>query len=87
MIANHLNFTVGEYEDIGVINRAKIIDDAFHLEMECQLNISIFWDLTQYFSKKIDYVMWYPMIKAFEYISSIFSKDEIKYINIKIISN
>ncbi|KYN22452.1 Aminopeptidase N [Trachymyrmex cornetzi] len=84
-IANYLNSTAGEYEGISVINRAKIIDDAFHLIMEHQLNVSIFWNLTQFLSQETNYVVWYPMIKVFEYMSTIFpySKDEIKFIDIK----
>ncbi|XP_018367811.1 PREDICTED: aminopeptidase N-like, partial [Trachymyrmex cornetzi] len=82
-IANYLNSTAGEYEGISVINRAKIIDDAFHLMMENQLDVSIFWNLTQFLSQETNYVVWYPMIKVFEYMSTIFpfSKDEIKFID------
>ncbi|XP_018367797.1 PREDICTED: aminopeptidase M1-like [Trachymyrmex cornetzi] len=82
-IANYLNSTAGEYEGISVINRAKIIDDAFHLMMENQLDVSIFWNLTQFLSQETNYVVWYPMIKVFEYMSTIFpiSKDEIMFID------
>jgi len=30
--------------------------------MARQLNVSIFWELTEYLSQEIDYVAWYPMI-------------------------
>ncbi|XP_018357461.1 PREDICTED: aminopeptidase N-like [Trachymyrmex cornetzi] len=82
-IANYLNSTAGEYEGISVINRAKIIDDAFHLMMEHQLDVSIFWNLTQFLSQETNYVVWYPMIKVFEYMSTIFPfpEDEIKFID------
>jgi len=49
-----------------------MIDDAFHLMMDRQLNISIFWELTKYLSQETDFVAWYPMIKVFEYMSTIF---------------
>ncbi|KYN19648.1 Glutamyl aminopeptidase [Trachymyrmex cornetzi] len=84
-IANNLNSTAGKYENISVINRAKIVDDAFHLMMERQLDVSLFWNLTQFLSQETNYVVWYPMIKVFEYMSTIFpiSKDGIKFIDIK----
>jgi len=67
-----LNSEPGKYKNISVINRAKMIDDAFHLMMARQLNISIFWKLTEYLSQETDFVAWYPMIKVFEYMSTIF---------------
>ncbi|KYN19638.1 Aminopeptidase N [Trachymyrmex cornetzi] len=84
-IANYLNSTAGKYENISVINRAKIVDDAFHLMMERQLDVSLFCNLTQFLSQETNYVVWYPMIKVFEYMSTIFpiSKDGIKFIDIK----
>jgi len=49
-----------------------MIDDAFHLMMARRLNVSIFWELTKYLSQDTNYVAWYPMIKVFEYMSTIF---------------
>jgi len=40
--------------------------------MEQQLNVSIFWELTKYLSQETDYIAWYPMIKVFEYMSTVF---------------
>jgi len=37
-----------------------------------QLNASVFWELTKYLSQETDYVAWYPMIKVFEYMSTVF---------------
>ncbi|KYM97312.1 Aminopeptidase N [Cyphomyrmex costatus] len=80
-ITKYLTSTTGEYNNISAINRAKIVDDAFHLMMEHQLNASIFWNLTQYLSQETNYVAWYPMFKIFEYMSTIFpfSEEEIKF--------
>jgi len=39
--------------------------------MAHQLNVSIFWELTNYLSRELDYVAWYPMIEVFEYMSTI----------------
>ncbi|KAG5309103.1 AMPN Aminopeptidase, partial [Pseudoatta argentina] len=69
-IAKYSNDTAGDYKNISVINRAKIIDDAFHLTMERQLNVSVFWNLTQYFySQETNFVVWYPLLNVFEYMS------------------
>ncbi|KYM93608.1 Aminopeptidase N [Cyphomyrmex costatus] len=82
-IVHYLNSE--KYKDLSVINRAKIIDDAFYFLVTRQLNISIFWELTRYLSQEIDYVAWYPMIKVFEYISNIFpfSQDHTFIDNVK----
>ncbi|KYN16369.1 Glutamyl aminopeptidase, partial [Trachymyrmex cornetzi] len=86
IIAKHLNDTAGHYEDISVINRAKIIDDAFHLMMNRQLNVSEFWNLTQFLSQETNFLVWYPMIKVFEYTSITIplSKVEIRFIDIMV---
>jgi len=60
------------YENIHVLNRAQIIDDAFHFAVEKELNFSVFWEIAKYLSKERDYIAWYPMIKAFEFMSNIF---------------
>ncbi|XP_072767118.1 glutamyl aminopeptidase-like isoform X2 [Anoplolepis gracilipes] len=69
-IAKYLNST--EYTKIHVLNRAKIIDDAFYFMINGQLNSSLFWNLTSYLGQETNYIAWYPMIKAFEHMSSIF---------------
>jgi len=54
--------------------------------MSGQLNVSTFWNITKYSSQEINYSVWYPMIKVFEYISSVFplSKEEVNFILIKV---
>ncbi|XP_025262599.1 aminopeptidase N-like isoform X2 [Camponotus floridanus] len=66
-IARYLNSE--EYENIHVLNRAQIIDDAFHFAIEKKLDFSIFWELANYLSREKEYIVWYPMIKAFEFLS------------------
>ncbi|XP_029178496.1 aminopeptidase N-like [Nylanderia fulva] len=69
-IARYLNSE--NYTNIHVINRAQIIDDAFHFAMQGKLSFSIFWDLTSYLPRKeTNYVAWYPMIKIFYNIMQI----------------
>ncbi|KAL6444220.1 hypothetical protein ACFW04_001860 [Cataglyphis niger] len=83
-IANYLNSE--EYTKIHVLNRAKIIDDAFYFMVEQQLDSSIFWNLTNYLGRETNYIAWYPMIKIFEYMSSVFpfSIREVQIIKYKI---
>ncbi|XP_029673090.1 aminopeptidase N-like [Formica exsecta] len=65
------------YANIHVLNRAQLIDDAFHLMLTHQVDSSIFWDITKYLQQETNYVAWYPMFKALEYMSSIFSIDTV----------
>ncbi|XP_029158647.1 aminopeptidase N-like [Nylanderia fulva] len=69
LIARYLNSE--QYINIHVLNRAQIIDDAFHLMIQRKLNFSTFWELSSYLWQEKDYVAWYPMFKALEYMSNI----------------
>ncbi|XP_070169666.1 aminopeptidase N-like [Polyergus mexicanus] len=60
------------YVKIHVLNRAQIIDDAFHFMITKQLDSSIFWNIIKYLEQETDFVAWYPMFKALEYMSSVF---------------
>ncbi|XP_029674824.1 aminopeptidase N-like [Formica exsecta] len=70
-IARYLNSE--EYGNIHVLNRAQIIDDAFHFAVKKKLDFSIFWQLAKYLVKETDYIAWYPMLKVLEFISNIFA--------------
>jgi len=67
LIADYLNSE--KYYTINVLNRAQIIDDAYHLTITNQLDYQIFLNLTSYLSRDKDYIAWYPMFKIFEYLS------------------
>ncbi|XP_072754356.1 aminopeptidase Ey-like [Anoplolepis gracilipes] len=69
-IAEYLNSA--EYTKVHVLNRAKIIEDAFYFMITRQLNSFIFWKLSSYLARETNYTAWYPMIKALEYMSKIF---------------
>ncbi|KAL6427819.1 hypothetical protein ACFW04_008332 [Cataglyphis niger] len=64
-----------DYLNIHVLNRAQIINDAFHLMLAQQIEPYIFWDIVTYLEQETDYVAWYPMFKALEYMSRIFTID------------
>ncbi|XP_067216456.1 aminopeptidase Q-like isoform X1 [Linepithema humile] len=70
-LAQYMNST--KYIDIHVLNRAQIIDDAFHLFIRYQLNYATFWEITAFLALETNYVVWYPMFKAFEYMTFIVS--------------
>ncbi|GAB1858981.1 Aminopeptidase N [Camponotus japonicus] len=69
-IAKYLNFQ--KYRNIHVLNRAQIINDAFHFAIEKKLEFSVFWILASYLAQERKYIAWYPMLKAFEILSNIF---------------
>ncbi|KMQ84258.1 aminopeptidase n [Lasius niger] len=66
------------YSEIDVLNRAQIIDDAFHLMITKKLSHITFWKLANYLSQEKEYIVWYPMIKALERMSNAFSLPENK---------
>ncbi|XP_029160351.1 aminopeptidase N-like isoform X3 [Nylanderia fulva] len=68
------------YTKIHVLNRAQIIDDAFNLMITGELTGVVFWNVILYLQKEEDYIPWYPMFKALEYLSSTFImlKEQIK---------
>ncbi|XP_029160260.1 aminopeptidase N-like isoform X2 [Nylanderia fulva] len=65
-----------DFTTIHVLNRAQIIDDAFHLMIAGQHKVSIFWNIISYLYREEDYIAWYPMFKALEYMFSIFPVEE-----------
>ncbi|KAL6427814.1 hypothetical protein ACFW04_008328 [Cataglyphis niger] len=65
------------YTQIHVLNRAQIIDDAFHFMITKQLESATFWKITEYLKHELNFVAWYPMFKALEYMSSVFPLSEI----------
>ncbi|KAL6264892.1 hypothetical protein P5V15_004987 [Pogonomyrmex californicus] len=74
-ITNYLNSK--NYSNINVLNRAQIIDDTFHLAISSKLNFYLFWDVVSYLKWETDYIPWYPMFKAAEYMSHILPFDNV----------
>ncbi|XP_067216444.1 thyrotropin-releasing hormone-degrading ectoenzyme-like isoform X2 [Linepithema humile] len=68
-LAQYMNST--KYIDIHVLNRAQIIDDAFHFFIHKQLDYNTFWKISAFLSRETNYTVWYPMLKAFEYMTLI----------------
>ncbi|KAL6268491.1 hypothetical protein P5V15_001624, partial [Pogonomyrmex californicus] len=61
-----------EYSKIHVLNRAQLIDDAYHFLLKGKLNFDLFKKLTSYLSKEENYISWYPVFKIMEQISGFF---------------
>ncbi|XP_029169089.1 aminopeptidase N-like isoform X3 [Nylanderia fulva] len=80
-ISNYLNFE--DYTKIHVLNRAQIIDDAFHLMIAGQLDSYLFWVIIKYLHREEDYIAWYPMFKALEYLFGTLSALGEKFNNVK----
>nr|XP_012234881.1 PREDICTED: aminopeptidase N-like [Linepithema humile] len=66
-LAQYMNST--KYIDIHVLNRAQIIDDAFHFLIHEQLDYDTFWKISSFLSQETNYTVWYPMFKAFEHMT------------------
>ncbi|XP_067208575.1 glutamyl aminopeptidase-like isoform X1 [Linepithema humile] len=81
-IVEYLN--TKDYTKIHVLNRAQLIDDMFHLVQTSKLCLfltcaethdyaaTLFLKLLNYLSQETNFVAWYPMFKAFEYLSCAF---------------
>ncbi|XP_029169014.1 thyrotropin-releasing hormone-degrading ectoenzyme-like isoform X2 [Nylanderia fulva] len=80
-ISNYLNSET--YTKIHVLNRAQIIDDAFHLMIAGQLDSYLFWNIIKYLHREEDYIAWYPMFKALEYMFGTFSALDEQFNNVK----
>jgi len=72
-----LSYYTSQYLDSGkknisVINRAKVIDDMFHLMIERQFkSFFVSWNLPEFlWLETTDFVVWYPMLKMFEHMSN-----------------
>nr|XP_012230507.1 PREDICTED: aminopeptidase N-like [Linepithema humile] len=68
-IINYMNSE--NYDKIHVLNRAQLIDDSFNFMITQKFPPDLFWRLTKYLWRETDYIAWYPMFKALEYMSSI----------------
>ncbi|XP_012232605.1 aminopeptidase N-like isoform X3 [Linepithema humile] len=58
---------------VHVLNQAQVIDDAFHFLIHRRLSLNRFWNIVSFLSQNTNYVAWYPMIKAFEYMACAYS--------------
>lgn len=71
MIANALE--TGSINQIDVLSRAQLLDDAFNFAQTNQLEYSVFLDLTKFLRKDIDYIPWAAASTGFRYIDRLFA--------------
>lgn len=73
------------YTKIHVLNRAKLIDDAYHFMKDSYIltfhDPILFWNLVEYLKRETNYIAWYPMIKVLEEMSNIIPYTHVKSIN------
>lgn len=84
-IGEFLNSSV-LYTKIPVLNRAQIIDDAYHFVVKKTISSSTWFKLISYLNNEKEYEAWYPMIRLFEDISGFlpFEDQTIVVVKVKI---
>lgn len=65
-----------------MLNRAQIIDDAYHLMVANQLDILTFIDLISYLSQETDFIAWYPMFEILEMIEDFYNLPETEFFKV-----
>ncbi|XP_014484467.1 PREDICTED: aminopeptidase N-like, partial [Dinoponera quadriceps] len=73
-IAKHLNNE--DHTKIHVLNRAQIIDDAYHFLMDGSFSYIIFYDLISYLQKETNFIVWHSMMNILHYSSPFFNIPE-----------
>lgn len=63
-------------EDIHVLNRAQILDDAFNLARSGHLSYNILFELLEYVAKETDYVPLYAVSRGLTYLDRLISGTE-----------
>ncbi|XP_075230574.1 aminopeptidase N-like [Lycorma delicatula] len=66
-----------KFKEIGVINRAQLIDDALNLARAGVLNYSMAFNLTKYLSSELEYFPWKSAFTAFDYLDSMLCKTSV----------
>lgn len=79
-LARYLNST--NYDALPVTNQAQIVDDAFYFLIKKELDLTTFWHIVSFLSRNANFIAWYPMLKAFEYMSAVFSIFYMRYVTV-----
>ncbi|XP_063230526.1 uncharacterized protein LOC134535382 [Bacillus rossius redtenbacheri] len=66
LIARHLDSD--GYEDIHLLNRAQLMDDAFSLARAGVIGYPVALALTRYLAREVDYVPWMSALSAFNFL-------------------
>lgn len=84
-IARYLDYN--DHTKVPVLNRAQLLDDAYHFVMEDKLNMSTFVSLTKYLRKDDSFVVWHTMMNILQYMSPFFKFPESEYFKVRGVSN
>jgi len=69
-------FKYDDFTKIHPLNRAHIIDDAYHFMMKNKRDIMMFLKLISYLSQEIDCIPWYSMFKILGFTENIYKVPE-----------
>ncbi|XP_014487798.1 PREDICTED: aminopeptidase N-like, partial [Dinoponera quadriceps] len=58
-----------DFTTIPVLNRAQIIDDAYHLVLSDKMNYELFLTLVEYLRDETNFIVWHSMMNVLHYIS------------------
>ncbi|XP_066264500.1 aminopeptidase N-like [Branchiostoma lanceolatum] len=72
LLINHLKSD--QFQDIPVVNRGALVDDALSLAGASMLDITVALDLSQYLVRERSYVAWALAKEAMDYISSVLDR-------------
>lgn len=72
------------HDDIHVLNRAQLIDDAFALARAGYLDYSVPLNLSKYLEKENDTVPWYSAINSFSYLIERMPRSKDGFENMKV---
>ncbi|XP_050667558.1 aminopeptidase N-like [Leptidea sinapis] len=67
------NVLLRSHEDIHLLNRAQIIDDAFNLARNGRLNYEYAFEVSRYLTNESDYIAWGAANAAFNYLDVVLS--------------
>ncbi|XP_014484468.1 PREDICTED: aminopeptidase N-like [Dinoponera quadriceps] len=68
-----LEYLAKNHTKIHVLNRAQLIDDAYHTIMDSRLNNWILNGLVRYLGKETSFIVWHSMMNVLQYMSSFFN--------------
>ncbi|XP_025162751.1 glutamyl aminopeptidase-like isoform X1 [Harpegnathos saltator] len=56
------------YNQINVLNRAQLIDDAYYFMRQNYISPHIFWRIASYLKHDVSYIAWYPMFNILSFM-------------------
>lgn len=63
------------HQNINVLNRAQIVDDAFNLARAGLINYNQAFSIVSYLYNETDYFPWYTAIKGFDYLTTVYGEN------------